>query len=337
MGIVNLETLQEFLADDSRDMFEGSSAGSYSYGSCPVYVRFVKARIAEQEHTVDALYMQEYSYSNEKKKYNGFSTNNTINFACLVVDKKDFIEPTNAFISRFDLRFKDLPFVKHNPDITAILVEYIRQNIEITDEDIAECKSQKDFDDNIKKEATCEYVLGASDESRLYRSIRWNLRLDSTLEIIDYFAAPTTWAKRYWENLISEHPYEIKKIKDCIIIEKAIEDKIKEFEASPHSEETAFKTLQQAIKDSSTISLLIEINGNQLSVKYQAKCIRYGESILQNAILTCYVSPKGELPCVTQFLSDNLPESNPDRIPIKYIKEVSKGKKLIWTNPSFGF
>lgn len=332
MNPIDTDTLRKFLADESRNMLEGMTKGNLYMSAA--YVRLLKTRLTEQEHAVDALYLQRSSVSIDKsKKYHNFSTNNDFQFACFVIDGKNIVSVRNCFLSCFGLWELKNKFDKSVPELNEILVEYIRQNVMVSDEENRKYRQAPNFDNFAKTAAITKFILGAdASESSLYLEVMYFFSVNDE-ELIDYLAAPTMWAKNRIESVIVNNPEEMKIIKKHLVFENAVDEKVRELETQPDSDENAYKSLIKATENFSTVRLLIEVNGEQIETKYPTECFYINDFAKRMVISVSHIPGRKEKNSVKDFVARNFTK-NSDEIAIKYIKEARRGDKAIWTNPA---
>lgn len=330
---MNNITIKDFknLLKTGASKFEGIvvSEGKISKGP---YTFFITP-LTKGEHKVDVLSCQYKSTPGTQKTYLGF-----------VVDSSDVHFYSKVFSNMF--------FDKGCDDTDAIRAmgkslydELVKMN-PVAKEDVS-CR----YEGN--KIAFCRAVKGNPDYDNpyevyglivcfIFRSIQpWYSKYNKFL--VDYLANPTGWAERSIHEAdkqlpsIGINPFSSSMGVDILNSERLAQKLVASY-GVPGTKEEYYKNLYRSVSGHDYVQLLIEIDGDTISLEYPVESDLTSHTLVIEEALRTLVAKKR--PSKKQKVENFFAKHNIEfatRIPVKYIREIytSDMKNVLWKNPKF--
>lgn len=330
MNNITIKDFKKLLKTDASK-FEGIvvSEGKISKGP---YTFFITP-LTQGEHKVDVLSCQYKSAPNTQKTYLGF-----------VVDSSDVHFYSKVFSNMF--------FDKDCDDTDAILAmgkalydELVKMN-PMAKED-AYCR----YEGN--RIAFCRAVKGNPDYDNpyevygvivcsIFRSIQsWYSKYNKFL--VDYLANPTGWAERSIHEAdellpsIGINPFSSSMGANILNSERLAQKLVASYSV-PGTKEEYYKKLYRSVSGHDYVQLLIEIDGDTISLEYPVESDLTSHTLVIEEALRTFVAKKR--PSKKQKVENFLAKHNVEfatRIPVKYIREIYTPdmKNVLWKNPKF--
>lgn len=289
--------------------------------------------LTQGEHKVDVLSCQYKSAPDTQKTYLGF-----------VVDSSDVHFYSKVFPNMF--------FDKDCDDTDAIRAmgkalydELVKMN-PVAKED-AYCR----YEGN--RIAFCRAVKGNPDYDNpyevygiivcsIFRSIQpWHSKYNKFL--VDYLANPTGWAERTIHEAdkllpsIGINPFSSSMGANILNSERLAQKLIASYSV-PGTKEEYYKNLYRSVSGHDYVQLLIEIDGDTISLEYPVESDLTSHTLINEEALRTFVAKKR--PSKKQKVENFLAKHDIEfaaHIPVKYIREIytSDMENVLWKNPKF--
>lgn len=319
----------EYLRNPADLSLDGYVVNAYGHRS---YYHFVRVRLGDGEHHVEALFGQSYPTYNSSMGDRHFDRTQNLEFMAYVVDHEKTYCEMYTFQTLFATNLTKTVSHFVTNDMAKALQDYMESTTPITAEDyndetlqsIAYEKAVKEYIfHNTNKEITdsfCEFLKAIDDTST-----------------IEYLANPSGWAKRVVEILDSgdkELPFSTGKGKRCIVLQHLVAQYLKQFDDNPHCWGHVCKELFDAIGKRKNVRIVIEAGGKSMQLSYPVADITLLSTVNERTISIYHFTPRKLADDVDKFLFDNYHGHRfSGDIPIAAISRIESGKKVLWENP----
>lgn len=330
---MNNITIKDFkkLLKTGASKFEGIVVSESKISKGP-YTFFITP-LTQGEHKVDVLSCQYKSAPDTQKTYLGF-----------VVDSSDIHFYSKVFSNMF--------FDKDCDDTDAIRAmgkalydELVKMN------PVAKENAYCRYEGN--RIAFCRAVKGNPDYDNpyevygvivcfIFRSIQpWYSKYNKFL--VDYLANPTGWAERSIHEAdellpsIGINPFSSSMGANILNSERLAQKLVASYSV-PGTKEEYYKKLYRSVSGHDYVQLLIEIDGDTISLEYPVESDLTSHTLVIEEALRTFVAKKR--PSKKQKVENFLAKHNVEfatRIPVKYIREIYTPdmKNVLWKNPKF--
>ena len=161
--------------------------------------------------------------------------------------------------------------------------------------------------------------------------------------MVDYLANPTGWAERSIHEAdkqlpsIEINPFSSSMGADILNSERLAQKLVASYSV-PGTKEEYYKNLYHSVSGHDYVQLLIEIDGDTISLEYPVESDLTSYTLVIEEALRTFVAKKR--PSKKQKVENFLAKHNIEfatRIPVKYIREIytSDMKNVLWKNPKF--
>ena len=163
------------------------------------YYRFVRVRLADGEHHVEALFGQSYPTYNSSMSDRHFDRTLNLEFMAYIVDYEKTYCEMYAFQTLFATLTKTVSHFVTN-DMAKALQNYMESTTQITAEDY----NDKTLQAIAYEKAKEEYVFNNASEKAVDSFCEFLKAIDDTATV-EYLANPSSWADRKSTRLNSSH------------------------------------------------------------------------------------------------------------------------------------
>lgn len=335
-----LETIDEkafrsFLSNPDISVLDGNVLDKYSSS---YFYRFIRIPLSDAgEHHVDAIFGNMYSTYEIALSAHRFSVSGNLEFMAYLVDYKDTYNESYHFRTLFggSISTEDSSFHSARNGMAKALYEYLVKTTVLEPEYLED----PDRNNLAYVMAVDKYVYGEEDDKTEEKFSGYFKRFDDTLTV-EFLANPSYWA----ENVVAELDKRVERYdglnfsagsgKELIAVQRLVEQYIKQFESNPNCWESEYKKLLDAVFGYKNVRLILEGNGEQLSVQYPVSALNLHRAVLEKQISTFSISPLKTRNEVKKFVNSIFPKADCS-IPVTMISRVESGRKVLWENPCF--
>ena len=161
--------------------------------------------------------------------------------------------------------------------------------------------------------------------------------------MVDYLANPTGWAERSIHEAdellpsIGINPFSSSMGANILNSERLAQKLVASYSV-PGTKEEYYKKLYRSVSGHDYVQLLIEIDGDTISLEYPVESDLTSHTLVIEEALRTFVAKKR--PSKKQKVENFLAKHNVEfatRIPVKYIREIYTPdmKNVLWKNPKF--